>query len=616
MGDLGAHEWVFDPVPPSGAIKGGIPVSYVFEGDLNTFVREVLQNSHDQKVESGARAEVVFELMELEGTELREFLDAMRWEALRGHLSGVVQRGVLNARTISEAIAALEAEGALRVLKVSDYGTFGLTGGEDESGTNYKALVKDVLETTEGGAKKGGSHGLGKAVLWAFSSISTVLFSSWLEDGGASRFRLVGRADLPYHDTGEGSWDGAGWLGKREGQRAVSMWDDDAIEVARPLRLSRGAGSGTGTSLLIPAFREPRLEEQRPIADLARSIVDAAIDNFWPAIQRGTLSVKATVRDADGSVHEYEATQWDRVLPFIEATTADDPSERATDEGHVAARDLEIRFPARIEDPTGDARVAKAKLLLRRAGEGADDEHVTRVALIRGAGMVVEYWKPKRLPLSGGGFHAVLLAGLARGKEEEDGELEAFLRACEPPAHNKWDGRTNRIHNEYHRGALRAVNDLWDRITESVIDMCEMPAPDQADGPAMLKKLFPLGRGGPPQQTFRMNLEGGEFDGTNWVINGRIQRLGSKEPWETSVLAVLDGESGRGVPLTIIDSQLAPGSDASAEMVGGHLKITVPRADDVRFTLRAAGGEMPVDLLRRSRARLTARSRVVKDLVE
>ena len=43
-------KWIFDPLPPSGAIQGGIPIAHVLGPDMgiDTFVREVLQNSLDQ----------------------------------------------------------------------------------------------------------------------------------------------------------------------------------------------------------------------------------------------------------------------------------------------------------------------------------------------------------------------------------------------------------------------------------------------------------------------------------------------------------------------------------------------------------------------------------------
>ena len=82
-------EWIFDPLPPSGARNGGLPQDYVFEQNVDTFVREVLQNAHDQRLESSACSEVDFDLIQLTGQRKASFLEALQWRVLAGHLSGI-----------------------------------------------------------------------------------------------------------------------------------------------------------------------------------------------------------------------------------------------------------------------------------------------------------------------------------------------------------------------------------------------------------------------------------------------------------------------------------------------------------------------------------------------
>ena len=197
MALAGEFAWRFDPVPPSGAIRGGIPVAYVFTADLDVFVREALQNAHDQKRQNADTATVVFDLITISGDFLKRFLEAARWEGVRSHLVAVSEGDALNAGQIRAALHEIEEGSDLVVLRVHDSGTLGLTGDEDQNGSNYKALVRNVLDTTESKAHRGGSHGLGKAVLWSFSDVGTVLFSSSIkEQDGSNEFRLIGRTDL------------------------------------------------------------------------------------------------------------------------------------------------------------------------------------------------------------------------------------------------------------------------------------------------------------------------------------------------------------------------------------------------------------------------------------
>jgi hypothetical protein len=62
-------------------------------------------------------------------------------------------------------------------LWIEDRGTTGLVGDEQGSG-NFAALCRDRLFSEKQRAESGGSFGLGKAVLWRFSLLSTVATQS------------------------------------------------------------------------------------------------------------------------------------------------------------------------------------------------------------------------------------------------------------------------------------------------------------------------------------------------------------------------------------------------------------------------------------------------------
>ena len=60
-------EWVFSPIPPDGGEHGGDPGEHVFEQNLDTFVREVLQNSNDQQLVLTEPVRVRFDFFALDG---------------------------------------------------------------------------------------------------------------------------------------------------------------------------------------------------------------------------------------------------------------------------------------------------------------------------------------------------------------------------------------------------------------------------------------------------------------------------------------------------------------------------------------------------------------------
>jgi hypothetical protein len=258
--------WIFDPAPPSGAREGGVGWAHALPPELDVFVREVLLNSHD-RIKGSDPVRVKFRLHQLDGLYRKRFLDALAWESLKSHL---VTSSTGNSPLALRMRQGLQELGnmPLRLLQITDSGTEGLTGGEDEPTANFNALCRHVLYTSEDRPQRGGSYGLGKAVLWRFSSFSTVLFSSRMDGNPRAGFRIFGRAKLPYHETGENAWRGPGWFGKSEtkpdGRRAVSVWDEEAENAARHLLLFRPAQEDTGTSILVVGFQEPTQEETRP----------------------------------------------------------------------------------------------------------------------------------------------------------------------------------------------------------------------------------------------------------------------------------------------------------------------------------------------------------------
>jgi hypothetical protein len=226
--------WVFDPVPPSGQFTGGIPSAYVFKPELDTFVREVLQNSLDAKQsDSEAPVEVKFTFRRLQGDDKQRFLDTIDWDYLKTHLQAVVEGNNTMSALLAHAIADLNT-GALTLLRIDDSGTEGLTGDEDTPGTNFSSLCRNILDTTKDAPGKGGSYGLGKALLWQFSALSTVLFSSRIAEDFPQKFRFFARTELPFHETDSSRWNRSGWYGLpetvRNGKQAVSIWEE-----ARPL---------------------------------------------------------------------------------------------------------------------------------------------------------------------------------------------------------------------------------------------------------------------------------------------------------------------------------------------------------------------------------------------
>jgi hypothetical protein len=189
-------EWIFDQVPASGARQGGLAQAEVFDKDIGTFVREVLQNARDQRLPDGDVVRVRFHLEQISGPYLNDFLDAMQWWQLEPHLDAISRSGYVTiSPRVRDTLEQLRTGETLRLLRIDDFGTNGLTGDEDDPDANFNALCRNTLITPAERRQSGGSFGLGKSVLWRFSGFSTVLFASAVS-GTEPRHRFFGRTLL------------------------------------------------------------------------------------------------------------------------------------------------------------------------------------------------------------------------------------------------------------------------------------------------------------------------------------------------------------------------------------------------------------------------------------
>src|SRR4051812_47542223 len=132
-------EWIFDPGPPSGAKTGGLAQAQVFEtSSIDAFVREVLQNARDQR-RGEDPVRVRFVLEDIDGNDYESFLEGATGSmALLDHLYAAVSgEFVTISPRIASSLDAMLANGCLRLLRIDDYGTHGLLGGEDDSKSNF-----------------------------------------------------------------------------------------------------------------------------------------------------------------------------------------------------------------------------------------------------------------------------------------------------------------------------------------------------------------------------------------------------------------------------------------------------------------------------------------------
>lgn len=614
--------WIFDPPPPSGARKGGLANAQIFDPDVDSFVREVLQNARDQKLDSAESVRVRFALKELTGPEFNELLDALQWSDLEPHVDGAAEQGGITIRQrLEDGLAQLE--GALvRVMLIEDRGTRGLTGPEDGDEGNFNALCRHELVTSSERRDSGGSFGVGKSVLWRFSNLSTVLFGSWLHDNQTARF--FGRTLLPWHQTGDISWEGSGWLGTPEetdgGLRAVSLMGTDAQQLAEACGMKRDEGD-SGTSILVLGFDEPTLEEEPSVEELCEMIVESAARWFWPALHQGQMEVLVEGWSNDEEVfakHVHPA--FPEIAPFVDTWTGSVEADDSLDApGEIVEREIKLTVPAQryreghIDDPR-PATEATLRLRVRQAESGETD-HQNCVALKRGTGMVIDYREIRQRSGLDLGFHAVLDAGTANGITDSDKAAEEFLRAAEPPAHREWTHRTERVKAEYKSGAKAALDNLHGEIERAIRELAREEEIESDEGPDALRKLFPLPGLGPvePVPYYRLTDPVAALQDHAWKFSATYTRKEPQEqPWRFRVSLHLDQESsgsssGERVPIAALE---AAGCEVGEPDTDGSVVIEGPAGTtEVAFEgLSDAIEELPEGGIARVRLRMDVRS--------
>jgi hypothetical protein len=567
-------EWVFDTPLPSQKVGGGSVSGKVFEATLDTFVREIVQNCVDRAQENDAGTkqypvDVSFRVEELTGEALDEFKDRIRWDQLEPHLRSTSETGRI---TIAPRLrGGLEqARERLRVLVVEDRGTEGLTGAESGDG-NFANLCKNDLVTGAEG-NSGGTFGLGKSVLWLFSSLATVLFSSRPED--RDDLRMFGRTQLASHTVDGDEWEGSGYLGiptdGKYGRYAHSIGGEpEASELALAWRMPREAGD-FGTSVMVLGFQDPSRDEEQSVEQLCAGLRDTVIKWYWPALDEGLLRAEFVGVEGGAEVFQGEADLEDSALesvkeikPFVEAVVSwrdEDLQEELEAPGSVIRRDLPVMLPGRSETNelgSSEAGSASAKLLLRMATHGeAELKTLNEVARRRGgAGMIVSYDNlgPARIP--GPGYHGVLLAGTAAGESEADQEFERFLRASEPPAHNEWDPQEDRLKEEYESyRRVKAIRDLKDGIQRTLSALNPANLREDEEIPEFLRRLMPFGGSGKkdPFSSGRLSDVETELAGGKWQFSGTFTRSSApRKAWglKVQLLVYQEGRAEEVIPI-------------------------------------------------------------------
>jgi hypothetical protein len=301
---------------------------------------------------------------------------------------------------------------------------------------------------------------------------------------------------------------------------------------------------------MVVDFQDPTQDERPDIEDLAEEFVEASVKYFWPAIFRDDLEVTV-----ETSEETYEANTEDvpSIRPFLECFKSRFTENELLDSpGDVAGLDIPLNIPPRADG--SETQNGEVRLGARLASPADDDTYLNRVALFRGAGMVVKYYDQSRVAFGDRNFHAILASGEARTDfppSNSDQEVDRFLRYAEPPEHDEWESTEN-LREQYQRGFRTAIEDMFGTMRDGLRHLIA-----KSDGGTDLLSdnvlnRFPIhGNGAPratgnsaPSKVFEIESSS-RFDGDRWTFSGRIEPIVKEfEGWTAEISLTGIGEDG------------------------------------------------------------------------
>lgn len=380
--------------PLSGGTVSGLNDAGIetFEGDFErNVVRECAQNSLDAAIDPVQPKVIVrIERVSLARTDLpfvASLEDTLHTCARYWHAHSKARQ------FFTKALAAAGSQ-HIDAIRISDFGTTGVDGSDDDNTGRWFGLVKSRGVSNQQGDESGGAFGIGKDAPLAGSQFRTVLYSTRTRDGYTA---FQGVCRLVTHKDGNGELtQGTGFIGDFDAGQKVS----------RALR---------SLEVIPECFRrtEPGLDVwilgSRHSEDAwAEPFIRSALANFWPAIADNKITfevggeiIDATTLGKGMRTHRLDDQVADE-LPFYRALV-DQHAKHFT-------RKLPLASECRLHVLTVGRDLPK------------------KIRMVRRTGMVIDMYRPHV------GF--LPFAGLFICEGHEGNRL---LRSLEPPRHDKWD---------------------------------------------------------------------------------------------------------------------------------------------------------------------------------
>jgi hypothetical protein len=632
-------EWVFEQIADFAGGHAVMIDRIITKGEISEmeiFVREVLQNSLDAallgKDNKAKPVHVHFRFRRLDNRKEKDsFLEALGWGAIKQHLDACNRyHGTQQRAPMFHTGDELEKT-PFTSLEISDSGTIGLIGPETIASERadakklggqqktFFALVRDNERREKQNLGAGGTYGLGKAVLWASSQIATVLFYSRLSapfKGITCRAAAQSRMHLHYLPP-DCKRSGRGYGGRKDEGNCIAIRDVNARSWAKQIGLYEGnEADEAGTTIVIPFWKRPGVSAACETLDDHVLIARFAARYFWPAIVEKRLVV--TTESADGKRENAEA-HCGTYKPFMDlyerVTHGTDTAEETST--HI----FKVVVPAFPALGYNSEKESFVKVAVKEVNESDVSEDFCRtVALIRGQGMVIGYWRA-----TGGKtvkpYVGLALGGRAVGPSDSGIYGDLLLGFAEGVTHTSWRVDSPNL-DDWEDGKLpirkllQSMKNYFEENTApivprsnkdlSVLEEClTFPGDDGGDTP-------PRGGGGPHRLHLKpLVRENGRY---LFEIDVTVPKGQAGFTFDISILAGLETEGAGSTNdrFNLSVTELTPKglTGLKVEDVTKRLRVTIPRVSkDTKIKIEGATETIDADLFKVSLGVLRAVTR-------
>ncbi|ONI47872.1 hypothetical protein AN644_03550 [Candidatus Epulonipiscium fishelsonii] len=401
-----------------------------FRGSVfNSLAREICQNSLDARENPDAPVRVEFCLHKVPTRnfkgmkELAEALNLCRkfWNKNK------------KATIFLERALSLCSSETIRVLRISDFNTSGLTGSDKIKSSPWQDLVKSAGVSNKS-AESGGSFGIGKFAPYACSELRTIFYSTYDKNGLQACQGVSRLVSFQYPNTNEIT-QGKGYFGNTE--------DNSALKTT----FSFGGFKRTevGTDIYILGFANH--------ADWKHNVIKSVIEEYLISIIDGHLEVTIDDKNINKATLEELINTYKEDIPltynYYEVLTSKD-TKCIIEKNFENMGELELRVLLKPE-------LKRRVLMSRNNGMKVFDQDRIS-AIIQFAGVCI-----------------------LRGQK-----LNEYFRAMENPQHTRWEADRFSDNEKEKKEAEKKRKALVAFVKTKIKELGEQPSIDKTDVTSMI----------------------------------------------------------------------------------------------------------------------------------